>query len=333
MKKSILACLAISLIIPVFAQKTIKRADLFVRDPFILADAKTQTYYLYASAKDTTVMPNGNNGVVVYRSKDLENWDAPKPIFEIPNDIWASPQHGAWAPEAHFYKGQYYLFVTLSNPQKLLTNDKGRNMPTRGTTILVSETPDGNFKILKKTAHTPTDWMALDGTLFVENGQPYLVFCHEWIQVTDGTFELVKLSKDLSDTEGVPKTLFKATDAAWVKSINAKQYNSEGFVTDGAWFYRTKTGKLLMLWSSFCSAGYAVGIAESSNGKIGGKWTQQKDVLFAQNGGHPMLFKAFDGRLLMILHQPNSGAIRARIFEMTDLGHTLTIKKEVNFKE
>lgn len=314
----------------VFAQKSIKRADLFIRDPFILADKKTQTYYLYSSARDTTMMPNGNNGIAVYKSKDLENWEGPSCVFEIPNDWWASPRHGAWAPEVHFYEGKYYLFATFTNPERLLPNDKGRKMPTRGTSILVSDKPDGVFKPVKKTAHTPADWMSLDGTLFIENGQPYLVYCHEWIQVDDGTFEMLKLSKNLENTEGVSKTLFKATDAAWVKSIHAKPYNADGFVTDGAWFYRTKTGKLLMLWSSFSSEGYTVGIAESSNGKIGGQWKQQKDVLYCQDGGHAMIFKAFDGRLLMTLHQPNSGKIRARIFEIDDLGQTLKIKNEIS---
>jgi hypothetical protein len=28
--------------------------------------------------------------------------------------------------------------------------------------------------------------MALDGTLWVEDGVPYMIFCHEWIQITDG---------------------------------------------------------------------------------------------------------------------------------------------------
>ncbi len=325
-------CLLLFFTKSIFAQNTTKRADLFVRDPFILTDTKTKTYYLYASAKDTTLMPNGNNGIVVYTSKDLNHWESPKPVFEIPNDSWASPRHGAWAPEVHFYKGKYYLFVTLSNPEKPLPNDKGRNMPMRGTTILVSDKPDGIFTPLKNEPHTPADWMSLDGTLFIENGQPYLVFCHEWVQIETGTFERIKLSKNLKNTEGVAKTIFKVTDANWVKSINAKPYNATGFVSDGAWFYRTKTGKLLMLWSSFSSCGYTVGIAESSNGKLTGAWKQQQDVLYCNNGGHAMLFKTFEGRLMMTLHQPNSGNIRARIFEMEDLGNTIKIKNEMPFE-
>jgi len=41
------------------------------------------------------------------------------------------------------------------------------------------------------------DRMAFDGTLWVEEGQPYMIYCHEWVQVEDGTMELVELAPDL----------------------------------------------------------------------------------------------------------------------------------------
>jgi len=42
-----------------------------------------------------------------------------------------------------------------------------------------------------------------------------------------------------------------------------------------------------------------------------------------------MIFKTFDGRLVMAIHQPNSGVIRARLFELEDVGPTLRIKREI----
>ena len=44
------------------------------------------------------------------------------------------------------------------------------------------------------------------------------------------------------------------------------------YVTDGCFLYATKTGKLLLIWSNFGNEGYAVGIAESTTGKILGPW-------------------------------------------------------------
>lgn len=42
-----------------------------------------------------------------------------------------------------------------------------------------------------------------------------------------------------------------------------------------------------------------------------------------------MIFKTFDGRLVMPIHQPNSGKIRARLYEIEDVGTTLRIQGEI----
>jgi hypothetical protein len=42
-----------------------------------------------------------------------------------------------------------------------------------------------------------------------------------------------------------------------------------------------------------------------------------------------MLFRAFDGRLLMAIHQPNRRIERARFFEVDDSGDTIRLLREV----
>ena len=85
-----------------------------------------------------------------------------------------------------------------------------------------------------------------------------------------------------------------------------------------------------MLWSSYGPNKYATGIARSVSGTLAGPWEQQAEPIWQEDGGHPMLFKTFDGRLAMVLHQPNRTVERARFFEMEDLGNTLRIKEEIN---
>ena len=87
-----------------------------------------------------------------------------------------------------------------------------------------------------------------------------------------------------------------------------------------------------MIWSSFKNGDYAIGIAESTTGKIMGPWRQQENLLFDKHGGHGMIFKTFDGRLCVVLHAPNSpaGQERAHIFEIEDLGNTLRLKSEIS---
>jgi beta-xylosidase len=304
-----------------FAQdvKLLKRADIFIRDPFILADTKSQTYYMYSNSHGYKGMPGKKMGVTVYKSKDLNNWEGPSAVFETGNGFWADTTLGCWAPEVHEFKGAYYMFVTFTNSAIRLKNPlpyrPDSTVVRRATVILKADNPSGPFQPVSKKSETPPGWMALDGTFFIENEKPYMVFCHEWVQVGDGTMEMVRLKNDLSALESKPKTLFTATDAGWVTKIS---FLNGGYVTDGPAFYRNKRNALIMLWSSIAKNGYAVGQAVSPSGKLNGPWKQIDKPIFDGNGGHPSLFTTFDGRLIMSIHQPNTGDIRCRLFEIKE---------------
>jgi hypothetical protein len=291
-------------------------ADIRMRDIGILADSTTHTYYAVSSA---------GRAVQAYTSKDLINWTGPHIIFQTPPDLWGDVEiRGIWAPEMHTYRGKYYLFLTFDT--RSLFPEQWRDwLPRvkRGSQVLVGDSPLGPFRAFENHSTLPVDMMTLDGTLWVEDGVPYMVFAHEWVQIKDGTIEMIRLKDDLSATVGEPTKLFDASEAPWV--ADSKQYGS--YVTDAPYLYRTRTGKLLMIWSSFGAGGYTVGIVESESGKLAGPWKQQPDILFGENGGHGMIFRTFDGRLMLVLHQPNEpGRERARLFELEDTGETLRIR-------
>ena len=109
--------------------------------------------------------------------------------------------------------------------------------------------------------------------------------------------------------------------------FQGKRYHA--YITDGPWFHRTKTGKLLMLWSSYGAAKYATGQAVSTSGTLAGPWVQDAEPLWADDGGHPMLFHTFEGTLVMAIHQPNRRVERARFFEVDDSGDRLRIVREI----
>ena len=300
--------------------------DIRVRDPFVYADTNTKTYYMYAQSanrKNSRFL-----GVEAYASKDLIHWRPPQTVMSLPDDTDVTM---VWAPEVHEFNGAYYLFVTLTYHKTLPEKkpvEKGNWPPmhVRGTHIYRANSPLGPFKRLTNSSHTPEDWMALDGTLFVEDGTPYMVFCHEWVQLIDGTIDVVQLKDDLSGTVGKPQVLFNASDAPGVPANPQK-----GKITDGCFLYRSsKSRKLFMTWSTFIPGnGYCVLLTESESGKIRGAWVNQK-LIYKENGGHGMLFRSFSGRLMMALHQPNSGGTeRLRLYDVTDNGETLEIKEEV----
>lgn len=308
-------------------QKTLLLDDIYIRDPYILPDAGTKQYYMYRTAKVST--PDGKTvgGVEVLKSKDLAHWEEPVQVLTVPADNWTTGY--IWAPEVHFYKGRYYLFATLTSDVIWKKNDS-QEYPFRGTQIFWSKSPEGPFLPFEgRLPHTPMDEMALDGTLWVENGTPYMIYCHEWVQIQDGTMKLMPLKPDLSAPAGPSIRLFNSSAAPWSTGLDMGKAD-KCYVTDGCFLYKTKTGKLLMIWSSFLNGEYAIGIAESVTGRVIGPWKQQPDPIFTRHGGHGMIFTDFDGRLCLVFHGPNSpeGSERAHIVELEDRGDTLKVKDQ-----
>jgi beta-xylosidase len=291
-------------------------ADIRMRDVGILADSATHTYYAVSSA---------GRAVRAYTSKDLVNWEGPHIIFQTPADFWGDANiRSIWAPEMHEYRGKYYLFLTFDTDALFPEQWRDwRPRVKRGSQVLVSDSPLGPFRGFENHSTLPVDMMTLDGTLWVEDDVPYMVFAHEWVQIKVGTIEMVQLKDDLSATVGEPVRLFDGSDGPW--TTRSEPYPGS-FVTDAPYLYRTGTGKLLMIWSSFGKGGYTVGIAESESGKLRGPWKQQPTPLFTEDGGHGMIFRSFEGKLMLVLHQPNqSGRERARLFELEDTGESLRI--------
>jgi arabinan endo-1,5-alpha-L-arabinosidase len=298
--------------------------NIRMRDPNILVDEKTKTYYIVSSGYSPAAQGYGDSSIRVFTSKDLINWEGPRTVFQTPTNFWGDIKiTGIWAPEMQYYKGKYYLFATF-NTETLLGEQWREWLPRvrRATQILVGDSPLGPFKPFKNAPTLPVDMMTLDGTLWEEDGVPYIVFAHEWVQITDGTIEFVRLKVDLSDTLGDPKRLFQGSDAPWAR----KSPNWGCWVTDGPDLYKSKSGKLFMIWSSFSNTGYTTGVAVSDSGKLAGPWKQNAEPLFSADGGHGTIFKRLDGQLMLVLHSPNKNAERAKLFEIEDTGETFRIK-------
>jgi beta-xylosidase len=305
----------------------LRLADVRVHDPFIVAHQPTKTYYLYTASGPRQGL--GRFGVVTYKSKDLREWEGPFVVFTVPDGIWANPRHGVWAPEVHEYQGKFYLFATLHNNDALLSTppEVWRTNHLRGSIVAVSDSPAGLFQVLKPTGpHPPRNFMTLDGTLYVDpEGQPWMVYAHEWIQVIDGTMEAIRLKEDLSDSVGEPIHLFKASDAPWINAERKPSIKQSQYVTDGPQLYRTKTGKLMMLWASYDRDGYVETIARSRSGTLQGPW-EQLEPLVRGDSGHGMLFKTFGDQWMLVLHHPfGKPTTRAHLYEMEDTGDTFRV--------
>ena len=286
--------------------------EINIRDPFILPyEGK---YYMYVTRVQKPY-PGADwgeqTGFDVYISNDLEDWSEPQSVFEVPESFWATKE--AWAPEVHFFNERFYMLATFCA-------DNGK----RATQALVADSPRGPFQVFGEPL-TPSDWVCLDGTLYVEDGVPYLVFSHEWLQVDDGEIAMIQLKQDLSAAVGEPKILFNASESGWADAIHKE--DKIVYVTDGPWIVK-EDNQLFMFWSSFYKEFYAEGIAISESGKIAGPWKHSKQLLFDKDGGHGMLFQDFSGRKYFALHRPNNALFeRPHFFEVEKTIEGYQLKK------
>ncbi len=258
-----------------------KLNEINIRDPFVLPfDGK---YYMYGSRGFEAT------GFDVYVSSDLENWSEPKSVFEYFDGFWATKEF--WAPEVHIYDGKFFMFASFKSETK-----------HRGTQILVADSPLGPFSEHSVGAVTPSEWECLDGTLYLdEDNKPYMVFCHEWTQIKNGTVCAVELSYDLKEAVSEPKVLWHGNDAFCFKNFS----ETEIYITDGPFLLKAD-GELVCLWSSISNGAYMELIARSDNGKMDGNWSVDKKALFEKDGGHGMIFKTFDDAYKFTYHCPNT---------------------------
>lgn len=282
-----------------------KLTDINIRDPFILKEG--EKYYLYGTRAKNFGKETG--GFDVYTSTDLKNWSEPEECFNSEKNKLNRQVN--WAPEVHKYKGSYYMFATFTKENGL-----------RGVYILKADSPQGEFRLHSKGAVTPNEWECLDGTLYIsKTGEPYLVFCHEHTQIIDGTVCYIKLNEELTESVGEPKLIFAGSSPEWAD----KKPEGEHYITDGPFMYRTKSGELLLIWSTFINHQYAQCVAKSENGEIDGDFVHLPPLI-TNDGGHGMIFSTGE-KLMLTFHTPNQTDYERPAFrELEDRGEDLILK-------
>jgi len=262
-----------------------------VRDPCVIYDG--EKYYMYGTGLASGL------GYGCVTSDDLKTWSEPFNVYTFPEEIGA--QGDCWAPECHYYKGNYYIFATYRGSNGL-----------RGCAIFKSETPAGPFEMITDGHITSSEWNAIDASLYVdENGDPWIIYVREWVSAPNeiGTFEVARLSEDLTKIISEPIEIFKANSSAWA---------TKG-VTDGCWAYKMQsTGSLIMLWSNWDGGGYCIGMARSKSGSILGPWEQISTRLYSSlysegyDGGHGSIFTDKNGQMMVSFHGPNDATDTVR---------------------
>lgn len=269
-----------------------KAQDINIRDPYVLL--YEGVYYLYGTRSATCW--GEADGFDCYTSSDLEQWDGPFEVFHRTEGFFADRSY--WAPECYAHDGKFYLIATLGGTDR-----------KKGVYVLAADSPLGPFSPVSDRPLTPENWACIDGSIFWDEGRPYLLFSHSFEDKPEGDMCAVKLSADLCSAVSEPIKLFSAAEACWTTPIPFAEaefgMTGDVYFTDGPCIHRMQNGTLVMLWSSWSTQGYAVGTAISRSGTLTGEWEHFSEKLFPRDGGHGMLFRNKEGELIYTLHYPN----------------------------
>lgn len=320
-------CLLVSLVVTAQQGSTRSRIrenipldSIVLSDPAIMADKKTEMYYMTGT------------GGRLWKSKDLKLWTGPYQVTQTDPDSWMGPDPMIWAAELHSYNDKYYYFATFTNRAVIIDTVKGNPIERRASHILVSDRPDGPFVPMKDPVYLPADKPTLDGTFWVDtDGKPYMVYCYEWLQNWDGTMEKIELKSDLSGSIGEGQLMFRASDSPWSCENDENGELRRSKVTDGPFLFRTGTGRLGMIWTSWVFDIYVQGVAYSESGTLDGPWIHEEKHITPPNFGHGMLFQTFDGKWMMSVHSHENRNGRYHripyLFEVDLSGNRLVVGK------
>ena len=268
----------------------LSNAQIDIRDTYILPhDGK---YYMYGTC-GFDAFSGTAGGFRCYVGNDLEHWDGPYCVFPNDGTSWATSNY--WAPEVYEIDGKFYMFASWTSAP----TEGGIRSP-QTICVLRADDPLGPFRI-----HNDRLCPGNDPTLYEKDGRYYLVYTDCKV-----TMLAAEMTADLSGFAGESVSLFSRTDPGVSWSV--------GGPTEGAETFVTKTGKLLVLWSSFCKGhskkfaalglkdmDYGTSIAYAPSGNIYGPYQHEDVMLTPPNMGHCNLFYGLDDQLMLATHYPD----------------------------
>ena len=177
--------------------------ELHLRDT-IICRGGDGWYYMTGTTGDN--IWDLNNGIELWRSKDLQQWEYRGKVWDIDREgTWQKSHRYIWAPEIHYIKGNYYMAYCMAGG------------PNGGTGILKSTT--GKAEGPYVSAVTPDERLTggIDATLFEDDdGTVYFT----WGRGT----KIYRMKEDMSGFADAGRAVeFDPVDLAKAKDIGKGQ--------------------------------------------------------------------------------------------------------------
>ena len=268
MKKPILSALILFIIVLTGSAQS---QNISVHDPVMIR--QDGIYYVFCTG----------NGISMFSSPDMVNWKQEKPVFSAAPE-WVIKElprfrNSMWAPDISLYKGNYYLFYSVSA--------FGRNTSCIGLAMnktLHTDSPDYKWVDLGCVIQSipgRDNWNAIDPNLITdESGIPWLNFGSFW-----GGIKLVKLKDDLTGIVTLPQEWY--TLARRLRDPYTDDRNAGGAQIEAPFIFRRGNFYYLFVsWDKCCSgvnSTYKVAVGRSV--KVTGPYFAKDSVDMAKGGG------------------------------------------------
>lgn len=248
----------------------VEKSSVIFGDPFILL--YNGTYYAYGTG--------ANNGIEVYTSLDLSEWEKAPELALHKKDSWGD--RWFWAPEVYYILQKKKFFMYYSADEHIC--------------VATSDSPLGPFKQQTKEPMIENE-KTIDNSLFVDDdGKAYLYFdrfnngINVWVAELEDDLQTIKKETMLPCIH---------TSQSWEKVCPS--------VNEGPFVMKHK-GIYYMTYSanSYECPSYGIGVATSTSPL--GPWTKYEKNPVFQNEygltgiGHSAMFKDKKGRLRIVFH-------------------------------
>lgn len=250
-------------------------------DPFVLVE--NGTYYMYGTSH--------KDGIEVYRSKDMINWEGPCGMRDglalHKDDVWG--EKWFWAPEIFKVNNKFYMFYSADER----------------SAVAVSDSPLGPFT--QDDQKPLLDFKAIDGSLFTDtDGKKYYYF----VNFTPSGMQSWVAEINIGATDQSPLSAIK--QETMKKCIGQSQaWEMDQSVNEGPCVLKYKdTYFLVYSANAYFNQNYGLGFATAKNPM--GPWTKyDKNPILQKPGelvgvGHCQFFTGLDNKLYVVYHAHSS---------------------------
>lgn len=230
--------------------------------------------YLYTSHDEECQDDFHMKDWYAFSSSDLLKWETHGPILSIKDLTWAD--NFAWAPDAAYKNGKYYLIFPAGNGFKDRVNPE-KSTKWMGIGVAVSDSPTGPFKdaIGKPLWKTP---YANDPSLFIDDdGKAYLYF-----HGMNADYQVAEMADDLLSLKG---------------SLQKMDMGGHEPKMEGPWVFKRKGIYYFTMPENNRALSYYT--AKSPKGP----WTYQGVIMDEEHGNNHHSIVEYQGQWILFYHR------------------------------